>query len=201
MIETITASNKLLTIPDWQTAKDTLLPVLAPADNKKESLPALRANDILCRLVTENIKMYLACAYNGAVIALTENLIAQWSVSAAIISLAIDENLSKFVADVYFEKHFNGRFEYFTVHHPVSSIVPTLIFYKPFQQALCAKFGSTFYATVPELSTAVIFKKKYAKSYAKMLRDDVLLTYECSTKPLSKELIEISKDGAFAVGI
>ena len=201
MNNSIMAADKLLTIPDWQIAKDTILPILAHVDNKEESLPALRANDILCRLVTDNIKMYLACAYNGTVIALTENLIAQWSVSAAIISLAIDENLSKFVSDVYFERHYNGSFEYFTMHHPVASITPQLLFYKPFQQSLCARFGSTFYAAVPELTTAVIFKEKYAKFYDKHLRDDVLMTYECSTRPLSKELIEISKDGAFSVGI
>ncbi len=200
MSEIITAKN-LVTIPDWQTAKDSILPILAPVETNKETLPALRSDDMLCRLVTDNIKMYLACVYNGAIIRLTENLIAQWSVSFAIISLAIDENLSRFVSDVYFEKHYNNRFEYFTMHHPVASISPLLLFYKPFQQALCSKFGSTFYAAVPELSTAVIFRKKFVKAYEKRLRDDVILTYDCSTRPLSKELIEISKDGAFSVGI
>jgi len=201
MIDTLTESNTLITIPDWPTAKESILPVLAPADNNKESLPALRANDILCRLVTDNIKMYLACIYNDSVIALTENLIAQWSVTSAIIGLAIDENLSKLASDIYFEKHINDRFEYYTIHHPVASVSPLVLFYKPFQQALCSKFGNTFYAAVPEISTAVIFKEKYVKNYEKYLRDDIFLTHECSTRPLSKELIEISKDGAFSVGI
>lgn len=201
MINTLTESNTLITIPDWSTAKKSILPVLAPADNKNESLPALRANDILCRLVTDNIKMYLACIYNDSVIALTENLISQWSVTAAIIGLAIDENLSNLASDVHFEKHINGGFKYYTIHHPIASISPLLLFYKPFQQALCSKFGKTFYAAVPEISTAVIFEEKYIKSYGKVLRDDILLTHDCSTRPLSKELIEISKDGAYSVGI
>ena len=201
MIQSLTVKNNLLSIPDWETAKDTLLPLLAPADNKKESLPALRSDDILCRFVTNNIKMYLACIYNGSVIPLTENLLAQWSVSAALISLAIDENLSKLASDACFERHKNGRFEYFSLHHPIGFISPLLLFYRPFQDALCEKFGGTFYAAAPEITTAVVFKKKYANSYNRVLRDDVILTYDCSTKPLSKELIEISNDGAFSVGI
>lgn len=186
-------------VPNWNTAKDFLLPYLAPIEENQETTPALRSNDLLCSLLTSRIKMYLACFYQGSVIPLTENLISEWSVSTAIVQMAIEENMAKYVPYTKIEKHENREFEYYSIHNELPFFNSLLLFYAPFQSALQEKLGETFYAAAPEIRTGIVFHRKFISKYTELLRDDVLLTHDCSLHPLSRELIEISSEGTLAV--
>ncbi len=146
-------------------------------------------------LVSSQVKMFLACFYNGQVIPLSQHLLAQWAITASAVHLAVEENMQRIARNCELKKCSNGWFDYYSVQAELPVFNAALLFYKPFQFALQQKFGESFCAVMPELTCGIVFDRKNAELYAKAMRDDVLLTYECSSKPLSTELLEISSYG------
>ena len=75
------------------------------------------------------------------------------------------------------------------------------LFYQPFQETVAALLGFPFYFAVPERRTVILFGKETLPRYLGDFRDDILLTYETSTRSLSPELIEASESGLVTVSV
>lgn len=193
MKNTILTSQALL--PDWNEAKNSIFPILSPYKTSKNKLMALKNQDILCMFVSSQVKMFLACFYNGKIIPLSQQLLAQWAITASAVHLAVEENMRRIAQNTRLKKCNNGWFDYYSVQAELPVFNAALLFYKPFQFALQQKFGESFCAVAPELTCGIVFDRKHAQLYAKAMRDDVHLTYECSSKSLSTELLEISSYG------
>ncbi|AEE16335.1 hypothetical protein [Treponema brennaborense] len=187
-------------LPAWEQARTSILPFLAPVESPRDFAPALRSHDTLAAMLTDKIKMYIAFFYKGIVIPLTEYLIRQWNVSWSSVRLAMDENMAALMHAVSLKPHVSpSGFSYYSVSHPLPICNSSLPFYKPFQRELHERFGETFYMAVPEKTTSVIFPANELTAYEAKLRNDVILTHDCSARPLSTELLEVSEAGVVAL--
>lgn len=194
----LSAEKKCRQIPDWETARHHVHPLLMSAEKKEDSI-ALLDDEYLWSLITNNIKMCMVLSYKDCIIPLREELLTKWDVTFAEIRLAMEDKMTSLMPQTQLEEHTKNGFVYFTVHHPQSIFNAVMPFYKPFQYNMHKELGETYYMAVPEQRTAVIFSKKYLRQYPSVLRNDILLTYECSSHFLSPELIEVSDAGVIAV--
>ncbi len=186
-------------IPEWEQAHRLVFPFLQPVSGSSAFVPALTSDDILAGMVTAHIKMCIALYYRGSVIPLTDRLIREWSVSIAIVRLAMEENINTFMNMIRSEQHEKDGIVYYTINNQLPFFDSMLPVFKPFQKTMLEKLGTPCYFAVPERRTAVLFGNEYISSYQDTLRDDIILTHDCSSRALSTELIEVSPDGIIPV--
>jgi len=194
--------NAQIGIPDWNTARNLVFPLLEGeicSTGRRDEVLAQSLGDPLSGMVTNCIKMSLALFYQGAVIPLSEALIREWSINMAAVRLAMDANMALVDRSSRFEMHKKGSFYYYSLHSDAAPFTSILPFYRPFQEKAAALLGSPFYFAVPERRTVILFGAEGLTRYAAELRDDILLTYETSTRALSPELIEVSESGVLPV--
>ncbi|ULQ59151.1 hypothetical protein K7I13_11675 [Brucepastera parasyntrophica] len=190
------------TIPDWDTAKNRIFPFFEPVDTEAASrgdIVPLNFASPLSQLMSSSLKMSLALFYGGSVIPLSQALIQEWSINLATIRLAMDTNMAKLASSGRFQSHTRGDISYYSVHSGISPLNSILPFYTPFQETCAALFGSPFYFTVPERRTVILFDREGIMHYQKLFKDDIYLTYETSTHPLSTEIFEVSESGVLPV--
>ncbi|MCM1320823.1 MAG: hypothetical protein NC176_04520 [Treponema brennaborense] len=187
------------TMPSWEQAKHAVFPWPEPQSCLKSDSLAQRPQDTLVAFITKKIKLYVVCLWNDILYPINDFLIKTWNVSWAAVRLAIEENMMRIMRDAVFKKHVCGQFSYYTLHHALPVFNSVLPFFKPFQAEAQKKFGGTFYFSVPERTTSVFFAKSALPMYVKQLRNDILLTHDCSARALSTELIEISPSGLVAL--
>ncbi|HIW36257.1 MAG TPA: hypothetical protein IAA30_04680 [Candidatus Treponema faecavium] len=186
----------LESVPVWEQARACIVPYLEPAHSAKEYVPALRSSDSLVGMITNKIKMYIAVICKGIIVPLSEAILRTWDVTWKTVRLAMDENMARLSELITYEEHTSPRgFAYMSLHHPVPAYTSSLAFYKPFRDKMCRYWGGSYYMAAPERSTVVLFGKEELPKYVGSFRDDVLLTYDCSMRPLSGELLEVSPQG------
>ncbi len=193
------AQNKCKELPPWNVAKNHIRPYLISSEDASYALMIRNSDAFFSSYLTERIRMVMVLAYGDCIVPLREELLKKWDVNFAQTRIAMEDTMTKLVPQTNLEEHKKEGFVYFTVHHPQSILNSVIPFYKPFQHVLKKELGEPYYMAVPEQRTAVLFSKNYALQYEKVLRNDVLLTYECSSQYLSPELIEVSDAGVFAV--
>jgi hypothetical protein len=192
-------------LPDWERAKPNIFPLLEHISPEKTSLPAriptLTPDDVLSSELTSHIRMNLACFYQTAVIPLTDNIVRNWSISISMLQLALEENMANFTIKTTFEKHEKDGFIYYTVNTPVPYFNSLIPFYKPMRRQISGFLDYPFYFAIPERQTVILFDDDHLPRYSKILRNDVLLTHECSARAhtISPELIQASEEGITAV--
>jgi hypothetical protein len=200
MSGTIIETSKFpVELPSWTIARNLIIPCIDVVNQNEDSLPARRSSDVLVSRLTDKIKMTLALFYDGMFIPLSEYILRSWDVSFAIVRLAMEENMYRIMGQSQLEEHRNAATIYYTLHHPISVFNSVLPFFRHFQIQFSAMVGFPYYMVLPEKTTAVFFSQEKLGSYARFLRDDIFLTYDCSTQSLSTELIEVSADGLISV--
>lgn len=197
--EIITLNKHDKELPLWEDAQYRIIPYLEPITPNNEFLPALRSNEPLAIKVTSKVKMYLAYFNNNSILLLTDEILQKWSVSWAAIQLALDKNMFEIMESTQVNYHEDGFFPYFSVNNPVPVFNSLMPFYKPFRAQMTKLLGTLYYGAIPERNTAIFFEKEFLKTYPKQMRNDILLTYECSTHPLTSELLEISTDEVLSI--
>lgn len=199
MNDLIITPKNLTVVPDWEEAKHYIIPVIDRIPESTGYVPAVRTYDTLSTKITEQLRLCIAYIYNGIIIPLSEYLLKKWSVTVAAVQLAIEDNLSRVLPMLQLIEHNKDGFVYYTLNHPIPVFNSILPFYKTFQYGIHKNFGETYYMAVPERTTSVIFDNSQVSRYPEVLRNDVLMTYDCSTKALSSELIEVSSAGVIPI--
>jgi len=194
----LSLEKKCTPLPDWETAKQYIRLFLISADKMNKSISLLN-DEYLSSYITNRIKMFMVLSYGECIIPLREELLKQWDVSFADIRLAMEDSMKNLLPLTQLEEHNKNGFVYFTVHHPQSILNSVMPFYKPFQYFMHKELGETYYMAIPEQRTAVLFSKQFLPEYSSTLRNDILLTFDCSSQFLSPELIEVSDAGVLAV--
>lgn len=190
--------KKCTPVPDWKSAKQYIRPFLISADTMNKSISLLN-DEYLSSFITNRIKMFMVLSYGECIIPLREELLKQWDVTFADIRLAMEDSMTNLLPLTQLEEHNKNGFIYFTVHHPQSLLNSVMPFYKPFQYFMQKELGETYYMAIPEQRTAVLFSKQHLPEYSSTLRNDILLTFDCSSQYLSPELIEVSDAGVLTV--
>jgi len=203
MIKNETITERCSTeVPEWNIANHLIFPLLEgipSGSGKPADVSARTPYDPLSGMLSNCIKMSLALYYRGTVIPLTESLISEWAVSFYTIRIAMESNVSLVARTSRFERHEKAGTGYFSVHTDASPFNAILPFYQPFQETVAALVGFPFYFAVPEHRTVILFGKETLPRYLGDFHDDILLTYETSTRSLSSELIEVSESGLLTV--
>ncbi len=195
----LSSAKTCTAVPEWKTAKDFIRPFLISAETAANNSIARIDDEHFSSFLTNRIKMFMVLTYGECIIPLREELLKKWEVSFADIRLAMEDTMTNLLPQTQLEEHNKNGFVYFTVHHPQPLLNAVLPFYKPFQYVMRKELGEIYYMAVPEQHTSVLFAKEHVESYSTTLRNDILLTFECSSHFLSPELIEVSDAGAIAV--
>jgi len=189
-------------VPEWNVANSLIFPFLEgipSGSGKPADVTARTPYDPLSCMLSTCIKMSLALFYRGTVIPITESLIREWAVSFATLRIAMESNVSLVAQTSTLVRHDKAKTGYYSVHSAASPFNSILPFYQPFQETVAALLGFPFYFAVPERRTVVLFGKETLPRYLGDFHDDILLTYETSTRSLSPELIEVSESGLVTV--
>lgn len=191
------------TIPCWNVAQHYVFPLLEPITINKGNKPDVLAStffDPLSAMLTSGIKMTLALFYQGAIVPLSEMILREWSITFATVRLAMEHNLAVLGSSSRLEHHTRTSLSYWSLHTQIPLFNSVLPFFNSFRESLTNILGNPFYFSVPNRRTVILFKKETLSLYTSELKRDLLLEFECSTNPLSPELLEVSQSGVLTIG-
>lgn len=190
------------TLPDWETARHFVFPLLEPVYSSNRSMPDVSASalfDPLSAMLTSVIKTTLALFYQGAIIPLSEGILRDWAITVSAVQLAMEYNLAVLASTSRFELHRRERLQYWSLHTAAAPFNSVLPFHAPFRARIAELLGMPFYFAVPDRKTVILFSRESLPLYPGELRRDILLERDCSTCPLSSELLEVSSSGVLAI--
>ncbi|MBE6350856.1 MAG: hypothetical protein E7062_08950 [Spirochaetaceae bacterium] len=179
----------------WDAVKQTLLPIVLPFQSQSNQLSLSRHSDILAKKISPKMQIIIVSFQKETVIPITSAMLQSWGVSWNKALKVIHENLLQLSKEIVLVEKEHQNFNYISVHHPIPYFTPMFCLYKPFQQEIQKLLGETFYLTLPETYTAIIFHQDNLPLYCTTLRKEILTTYETSHHPLSPELLEFSNYG------